>query len=165
MTENSNGCLQQQLPSTASTPMRWIMLQFGTARSGTGSPKHPLRVTKEVIFCWKNYCVPILLYQFGAEGDRNSTDTPMSQIQQACLRVFKMLMVDSHDGECAARTRQARRNDFKTGLGERGWRVIFRRDESKHFEHRGHFSMAAGILPAASPKKDDYEYTKATESS
>lgn len=25
--------------------------------------------------------------------------------------------------------------------------------------------MAAGILPAASPKKDDYEYTKATESS
>lgn len=47
----------------------------------------------------------------------------------------------------------------------RGWRVIFRREESKHFEHRGHFSMAAGILPAASPKKDDYEYTKATESS
>lgn len=25
--------------------------------------------------------------------------------------------------------------------------------------------MAAGVLPAASPKKDYYEYTKATESS
>lgn len=40
--------------------------------------------------------------------------------------------------------------------GGRGERIIL-----KHFEHCGHFSMAAGMMPAAPPKKDHYKYTKA----
>lgn len=40
----------------------------------------------------------------------------------------------------------------------RGERIIF-----KHFERCGHFSMAAGTMPAAPPKKDHYKYTKATK--
>lgn len=66
------------------------------------------------------------------------------------------------DRSCAAQTRETRRNNLKTGWREVG-RIIFTRNESKHFEHCGHFSMAAGIIPAAAPKKDYDEYTKTTE--
>lgn len=37
--------------------------------------------------------------------DQNSANMQMSQIQQASLCAFKMLMMCSNDGECAAQTR------------------------------------------------------------